>query len=264
MLPEKGADLIRVAKALVGSHYLNGSYGAIPGEPNSGSKNRPNDPKLKGTPGFLTLIKSHDRLDPKFNVHDSDKNLAVGAAQMTIKTFCVCAGSWKTISGGRTANKVDWDLNNYLDTLRATGDPNLWKLFCQYYTPRRSFGPGQTGDLVWGQSCEGIRHFDCISFVNYCLMELKGGEYTFEILQWRDNPAMTGGKVFPLAGLGANFKLEDGDIIIKTVPHQHIAFVTKEGEIIQAADTDQGVVLSGKNSFDPRSPGNWTHLVRVS
>lgn len=252
MLPEKGAKLIEIAKSYVGSHYLNGSYGEIPGEPGSGWR-----------PRGLKLIRSHSRLDPKYNYDNPKLNIAVSAAEMTVKTYCVCAGSWATIKGGRPADANAPDLNNYLNTLRSTSDTSLWMPFFQRFTPRRAFGPGQNGALVWGESCTGIHHFDCITYINCCLMELKGSEYTFEILQWRDNPAMTGSTVYALGSLNSSFKLEDGDILIKTVPHEHIAFVSKDGQVFQAADTDLGVISSEKGAFSPSSRGDWTHLARV-
>jgi hypothetical protein len=44
---------------------------------------------------------------------------------------------------------------------------------------RRTFGPGQNGGdgggkLVWGQSCKGIRHFDCVGFISYCYWKASG------------------------------------------------------------------------------------------
>ena len=42
---------------------------------------------------------------------------------------------------------------------------------------------------------------------------------------------------------------------------EYIAWVDASGVIIEAADTDVGVVANGR--FDPKAPGTWTHLVRL-
>jgi len=250
MLPEKGAKLMEIAKSYVGCHYINGSYGAIPGK-GDGSPNRP---------GGLELINSHKRLDPTFSTKDKNQqNLAVSAAEMTVKTYCVCAGSWRTMEPvGRWTDPRVWDLNNYLDTLRSTPNTIDWMPYVGKYTPRRAFGPGQTGEVYWGQPCTGIRHFDCITFINYCLWKLTGTMRPYEILGWRDNPVMTMAKVFTLPN--GSIKLEDGDILIRTSPHQHIAFVSKDGQVIQAADTDKGVIMSKMDAF---KQSEWSHLARV-
>lgn len=261
MLPEKGAKLMMIAKSFLGCHYINGSYGAIPGVVGSGSPTRSNNDI--NSPEFLSLINDHNRLDPTLDITNPRKNLAVSAAQMKVKEYCVCAGSWESFSGGRRTDANAWDLNFYLNTLRSQPDKNLWIPYFQHFTPRRAFGQGEKGNLAWGQSCAGIRHFDCITFINYCLWQLTGIKYSFEIIQWRDNPTMTGAKVFDLSAVGSSFKIEDGDILIKMKPgeHQHIAFVSKDKQVVEAKDTKNGVVASKIGEYKPTS---WTHLARVS
>ena len=51
----------------------------------------------------------------------------------------------------------------------------------------------------------------------------------------------------------------DGDIIVKA--DHHIAWVAKDGAIIEAQDTDVGVRSTGK--FILSGTGKWTHLVRL-
>lgn len=251
MLPEKGAKLMEIARSYEGCHYINGSYGSIPGDENSGSPNRP---------GGLKLIKTHSRLDTALDIKDKTKNLAVNAAEMSVKTYCVCAGSWRNISGGRWTDPNSWDLQNYLKTLRETPDTNNWVNYFGIYTPRRAFGPGQKGEVYWGQSCAGIRHFDCITFINYCLWKLTGTMRGYEIKHWINNPEMTMAKVFTLPN--SSVKLEDGDILLRTVDHEHIAFVSKDGQLVQAEDTDKGVTVSTKGAYSPSDSG-WSHLARV-
>lgn len=251
MLPEKGAKLMEIARSYDKCHYINGSYGSIPGVAGSGSPNRPDG---------LALVNSHNRLDTALDIKHKQQNLAVSAAEMTVKSYCVCAGSWRNIPGGRWTDPNAWDLENYLKTLRGVSDTGLWQPYFGIYTPRRAFGPGQKGEVYWGQSCAGIRHFDCITFINYCLWKLTGTMRGYEITHWINNPAMTMAKVFTLPN--SSIKLEDGDILLRTVDHEHIAFVSKDGQLVQAEDTDKGVTVSENGAYKP-SDGGWSHLARV-
>lgn len=91
MTPELGQRVIAIAQGLVGSHYINGSYGATPGR-NDGLP----------IPGrSMELIADENHLEPRLNASNKQANLAVNAAAMTIKTYCVCAGNYATFIGGR-------------------------------------------------------------------------------------------------------------------------------------------------------------------
>lgn len=48
---------------------------------------------------------------------------------------------------------------------------------------------------------------------------------------------------------------------IRVKADHHIAWIDASGTIIEAADTDVGIVANGQ--FDPKAPGTWTHLVRL-
>lgn len=262
MSPELGARVIAEARKHIGAHYINGAYGATP-DKEDGCPCRP---------GMVSLIKSHDRLDPTWNLK-AETNIAVYAAQMTIKKHCVCAGNYNSFPGGRHAHPKDMDLNTYLEKLKKIPDPDKWPYFVDNYTPRRAFGPGPGGDiggtLVWGQGCADIRHFDCIGFISYCLWAAGGPVAQHEISGWRAYPKPPeiltknpmGATVYDYTDLkGLRTKeLQDGDIIIKA--DHHIAWVAKDGTIIEAQDTDVGVRSTGK--FSPSAPGEWTHLVRL-
>ena len=58
-------------------------------------------------------------------------------------------------------------------------------------TPRvvRGTGVPAANKIVWGENCTGVRHFDCISFINYVLSETtmipdsKNG-WSGDIKQW--------------------------------------------------------------------------------
>lgn len=261
MKPETGTKVIASARSYIGSHYINGGYGATPGR----------DDGCPCRKGGVNLIYSADQMNPNRHT-DPRKNLAVYAAQMTINKYCVCAGNYKTYPGGRVAHPNDEDLTVYLAKLKALDaaatysvPPSEDRYFAKFYTPRRAFGPGPGGDinglLVWGEACTGIRHFDCVGFISFCIWEATGTVMQLGIDLWRkspNNPA--GGTVFELA-TSKPAQLLDGDILIKQ--DHHIGFVTKDGAIIEARDTDLGVCATSDRAFTLTSPGTWTHLVRL-
>jgi hypothetical protein len=234
----------------VQSHYINGGYGATPGNSDGHPHRR----------GGVALINSFDRLDPSRR-SEPNKNLAVYAAEMKVKKYCVCAGNYATYPGGRAANPADPDLLGYLDLLKATPNISDWPYFFDQWSPRRAFGPGANGgdiggQLVWGAACDGWRHFDCVGFISFVIWEATGKAWAHDISQWRANPNPLGAKVFelPLSWPGS---LEDGDIVVKA--DHHIAFAAADGTLIQAEDTQFGVTTRGKFKKE-----DWTHLVRLT
>ncbi len=248
-----GQRVVQIAKDLVGSHYINGAYGATPG-------NKDGTPCRKGG---IQLIASTHRLDPAKHIEKTE-DLAVLAAQMYVKRHCVCGGNFNSFKRSRPASPADRDLTDYLKGLKSQ-PPATWPNFCVDYTPRRVYGPKPHSDfggvLVWGQSCKGIRHFDCIGFISFCLWKATGKVIQLEISQWRTRgQPMAGSKVYDLRTNQFPEKLMAADILIKE--DHHIAWVDEDATIIQAADTDIGVTASSKFSRDDKTSG-WTHLVRL-
>jgi hypothetical protein len=250
MSPELGQKVIAIAQGLVGSHYINGAYGATPGS-------------YDGCPcraGGIGLIADEDHLEPNANAK-KPANLAVNAATMSIKTYCVCAGNYATFPGGRETTPTAPDLVAYLGSLSGT-PPSSWENFFGDFTPRRTFGPGQNGGdgggrLVWGQSCKGIRHFDCVGFISYCYWKASGAVMQLDISAWRTPSG--GRQVFDFSAGERPAALADGDIIVKA--DHHIAYVDDSGTIIEAQDSHLGVCSTPGFRLD--SPGTWTHLVRL-
>jgi hypothetical protein len=179
---------------------------------------------------------------------------------MTINTYAVCAGNYATFPGGRQTTDNAPDLTAYLDSLKGT-PPSSWQNYYGSFTPRRAFGLGQNGGdghgkLVWGQSCKGIRHFDCVGFISYCYWKATGSVVQLDISAWR-RPG--GGKqVFDLSDKKPS-ALMDGDILIKA--DHHIGYVSAAGTIIEAQDSHLGV--RSTPGFTLAAPGTWTHLVRI-
>lgn len=249
MSPEVGSKVIAVARGLIGSHYINGAYGATPGKEDG----------CPCRPGGIKLVVDPNRLNPA-KVPDATKNLAVFAAEMTIKKYCVCAGNYTSFPGRESSPTAD-DLVGYLASLKDK-PPATWQNFPVNLTPRRAFGPGPGGDLggklVWGQSCKGIRHFDCVGFISYCYWKATGAVAQLDIGAWRT--PNTAGTVFDLKAGKVPASLMDGDIVVKA--DHHIGFVDAQGTIYEAQDTHLGVRSTG--GFSLKAPGAWTHLVRVA
>ena len=253
MKSEIGAKIIEVGRSLVGSHYINGGYGATPGN-NDGHPHRP---------GGIALINAFDRLDPELQ-RTASKNVAVYAAEMTVKRYCVCAGNFATYPGARPAAPGDPDLLDYLARLKNTPDISAWPYFFGQWTPRRAFGPGANGGdiggkLVWGAACDGWRHFDCVGFISFVIWQATGKKWANSILGWRMKPNPFAARVFDLPGEMPG-SLEDGDILVKA--DHHIAFAAADGSLVQAEDTHIGVTINGKFALGGKDP--WTLLVRLT
>jgi hypothetical protein len=128
--------------------------------------------------------------------------------------------------------------------------------------PRRYFFLGvmqELGKVVWGESCIGRKHFDCVGLVNYCLEEhthLRGG-WGFEIKQYFESK-ITGtsdkGRL-PAANV------VDGDICVRRTPLDHIGILFRSGNsafVIQASETKKGL-----SDTDVYKPEDWGKVVRV-
>lgn len=254
-----GKRIVEIARSLVGSHYINGAYGATP-DGNDGAPCRPDAVKLIADPKRLDPVKQADK----------KRDLAVLAAhthivdsKLNIDRYCICGGNYNKFGGARTASPSDRDLIDYLNSLKGQ-HPTAWREYFIHFTPRRVYGPASGGDiggkLVWGQSCKGVRHFDCVGFISYCLWRATDKVVQLAIGLWRKpGQPMAGSKVYDLSAGQKPDKLLDADILVKA--DHHIAWVDASGTIIEAADTDVGVVASGR--FDPKAHGSWTHLVRL-
>ena len=88
---------------------------------------------------------------------------------------------------------------------------------------------------VWGECCVGIRHFDCIGFVNWCISTAHRPmqfSITNAISQTRD---VSFGDVWA------------GDLV--TIGTHHIGIATGAGTVVQAKGTKYGVVESALQGF---------------
>lgn len=96
---------------------------------------------------------------------------------------------------------------------------------------------------VWGESCIGKRHFDCIGFVNWCLSTTLQKHVQYGIPNFTGDPAK---------GVKASFKevafsqMRPCDIV--TIGAEHIGIVSELRTVIEAKDSANGVVESGFGS----------------
>jgi hypothetical protein len=276
-----GASVIAFAQTCIGDHYINGGYGGTPGNDDGVPTNGKRDLRLIADDAHLVV-----------KLRETTANLAVNAATLSIGKYCVCAGNYNRLVGfvgNPLPQETDPELVAYLDSLKGKPSPlwpNGWPNYKEAFSPRRAYGPGPNGGdiggkLVWGETCKGKRHFDCVGFISYCYWKASGIPVQLDIAAWRQPRAGVSKDVYQLKsdwvdrnlkeedkpryegvkiGLPPGGKLLDGDIIIKA--DHHIGYVNSAGQIFEAQDTDLGVRASG--SFNLGSPGDWTHLVRVT
>jgi cell wall-associated NlpC family hydrolase len=106
----------------------------------------------------------------------------------------------------------------------------------------------EPGDIstVWGESCVGKRHFDCIGLINYLFSNALNRQWAHSIGDF------TGGSLGTSVSIT---KAEAGDIL--TIDSEHIGIVTFKGTAIDAREPNQGVVEN------PVSSTKWTNCYRL-
>lgn len=241
---EKCERIVEIAMELAdaGCHYLWGAAGATPD----------GDEGMLRRPRSVTLAPA--RLDPN--------NPAVYAAQCSVDGLHVCGGRWDAsqggIPGGRTADPSDGDLIAYLQGLEATS-PEDWEPYYEYFSPRRMEGKTVHPQIVWGEDCRSVQHFDCVGLINYCV-ELaleRTREIQCSIQQWAGD--LSGTAAVPL-----DAPPHPGDILIKD-GYKHIGFLVGNGEgggdwgqIVHAEQTSTGVLTRDYK------PSSWAYRRRLT
>jgi hypothetical protein len=154
-------SIVDLARTFVAdAHYLWGTAGNQPGL---------GDGNHGGGKQFAAKMR-----DPGLDAKETarDKVLAVRiAVQPTFDGYNTCAG--------RNENFTEKpDLNAFLracqDSIaKGTTDQTKWEgagagknLFPRKYYFRGTLK--NPTDVVWGEACDGVRHFDCVGLVNYC------------------------------------------------------------------------------------------------
>ncbi|HEX2798825.1 MAG TPA: hypothetical protein VHQ44_04055 [Thermoanaerobaculia bacterium] len=97
---------------------------------------------------------------------------------------------------------------------------------------------------MWGEPCNGKRHFDCVGFLNWILSNAFGSAFVWNISDYRTRYASQN-QHFDLVAERFNpqsHKLLPGDIAVSGT--EHIGFVVSPNELVEAMDARHGVVLS--------------------
>ena len=230
------------------AHYLWGTAGNVPGQRN-------------GNEGGGKIDSA--KLRPySLNKTATDQNRAIGvclAAQSIFGGYNSCAGRCKIIEADNTF--YDSDLDKYVTDREVDvrqGTPQTqWEGITdvegRWIHPRRvhfqgalSFG----GKVVWGESCHGVRHFDCVGLVNYCYARhYNGKSFGIDIAAFRGPNSG-----FERRSSTSTSDFKNGDVII-TRSNSHIAMIYESGGswyIVQALSSESG--LTKDSSFQP---GDW-------
>jgi cell wall-associated NlpC family hydrolase len=207
---------VALARQQIGCHYLWGAAGARPGQ-QDGAYYR------KGS------VFMHEN-DTSGNSRDNGRTKPIlHAACCRVDGYKVCAGRCdnqivRVLREGDPANVVH---NN-------TANQFVWT---------RPDGVINSSKTVKGQGCEGIRHFDCIGFVNWLFSEVVTHAHR-SIPQWQQ--------------AGRDVGLRDvwaGDILTKP---GHIGIAADATSAVHASGTRVGVIES------PLSGSGWTGCYRMS
>jgi hypothetical protein len=244
--PRVGKEAIRrsiadLARTFVrAGHYLEGTAGCSPGNPdgNPGGGKRQNC-------GLLPAC-----LNTDLTQTEKGKVISVcTGVQEGAKGYNTCAGRptrYVQPPDNRAALAV------YLPGVKAararTRDQAFWPgLGSDQLHPRRFFFQsklGAEGRIVWGESCVGRRHFDCVGLVNFCYEEhtTYGGKagWCWEISQYLNGTAGT--SVVAVKPDLSN--VMDGDIFCRIGRHEHIGLLYRDGGkvfMIQAEQTSTGL-----------------------
>ncbi len=218
--------IVQLARTFVPSaHYLWGTAGNTPGN-------------AEGNPGGGKMAAAVMR-PFSLSTTEKEKEKVLGvcmAVQPRFDGYNTCAGR----SRGRTGN-----LEEFLKACQAKADAGqtdqtTWPGAAGNLFPRKYHfrgDPAAGGAVVWGESCVGVRHFDCIGLVNYCYAKhWYKGAFGLDIKFFR-NPqcgavAMTG-----------STDLMDADILIKP-GDVHIGMLYRNGQawsVVQAESTENGL-----------------------
>jgi hypothetical protein len=226
-------SIVTLARTFVAdAHYLWGTAGNQPGQSN-------------GNPGGgkhgAALMRKYS-LDPKAT--ERDKVLAVCTAYCTIGGYSTCAGRCDRTGVKSGAPDLDAFLKSCQEAIgKGVTDQTKWPgaglrkdLF-----PRKYYWKGglqtSAGEVAWGESCDGVRHFDCVGLVNYCYAQhWYQPNFGLDISAFRNENQGT-------TEIDDAKDLMDADILIKS-GDGHIGMLYRNGDkwcVVQAVGTATGL-----------------------
>ncbi len=231
-------SIVTLARSFVQTaHYLWGTAGNEPG-------------KANGNSGGGKLMAA------RMLNYSLDKN---ATAQKSVLAVCTAVQSavdgYNTCAGRSSKSTETPDLDAFLKACQdamAKGktDQTTWdgagvkkNLF-----PRKYYWKGviqNSGSCTWGESCDEVRHFDCVGLVNYCFARhYYKTDFGLGISAYRDD------KNGVTTGVTDDKDLMDADILIKP-GDGHIGMLYNNGGwfVVQAVGTAIG--LTDTESFNP-------------
>ena len=221
-------SIVQLARTFVpAAHYLWGTAGNTPGNA---------DGNAGGGKMSAAVMRS-----PSLSQTEAVREKVLGvcmAVQSQFDGYNTCAGRSGRFSGSgldeflkACQEKVDAGQTEQTRWPGA-GSGNLF--------PRKYHFRGvlsRNGAAVWGESCAGVRHFDCVGLVNYCYAKhWYSGAFGLDIAFFRNPNAGT-------VSLGGESDLMDADILIKP-GNSHIGMLFRNGQswcVVQAESTENGL-----------------------
>jgi len=231
-----------IACSVAGHHYLKGAKGARPNL-KDGAFCRPGNVTLSKEKSLdkLAFYAATAAFDNTPKPTDDDPN-----PTKTTLTY-VCGGNYARI--GNSAFVPGTDLANYLKD-QVPSDPGRCYTRAGQ-TPRRVQEGGKSSPYVWGQSCDGWRHFDCLGLVDFAIWKMRNGQdaNTRSVVQWASPSNQVGAK-----RMGIDDDPLDGDLVAVGDHHIGIIYLAQgKPYVVQAEQTSQGVTLA-----TPYDAANWT------
>jgi cell wall-associated NlpC family hydrolase len=142
------------------------------------------------------------------------------------------------VPGGRVAQSANADLREFLDQIRSQ-PPALWRSPNGLW-PRLMEGKTVTRQIVWGEDCRTVRHFDCIGFVNYCFSLALNRSVQDSIDGYNRHTRDVTDQATVLAA----------DVLTRGT--HHIGLAMGDGRVVHASQSSRGVVIDPIGQWDRR------------
>ena len=162
--------------------------------------------------------------------------------------------------GGTQASDNDVILKNYLAQQDPKNPAKCWTK--AGFTPRRLAGSHDkknTGRIVWGESCDGWRHFDCIGLVEFAVQQAVKITIGGEIWQFASPK-----NVLHAKQIHDDRDIMNGDLVSQvnsdgTYHHIGVIYLVEGGGamIAQAVETSMGVTVGTTYNRSSWSGGRW-------
>jgi hypothetical protein len=237
-------DVIELAREQVDvAHFLWGAAGNTPGNSD-------------GAWCFPARIRLHENL-PDLEKSEAPPQSKVSATPFLLAAWSPVQGKWACggrdrkaagawpVSNTRLQSKKDLKVGDFstedleeLKTHLADAENFRWP---------RPLGPVTSKTVVWGESCVGKRHFDCVGLVNWSISVALDKKVWYNIEHYKKF-----GKTASCSGVSMA-RMQAGDLLTRTY---HIGIVTGEGTVVSALSIGEGVV---EQRIDT---GAWEHWTR--